>query len=77
MNQQTYINWKIIMSIALIIGLVYAPTSKAAAKDPKVLVIFSSQTNQVDEHQRLLDMLISHFTEDISFKIAARLGPGI
>ncbi|MEK5444751.1 polysaccharide deacetylase family protein [Fredinandcohnia sp. FSL W7-1320] len=76
MNQQTYINWKIIMSIALIIGLVYAPTSKAAAKDPKVLVIFSSQTNQVDEHQRLLDMLISHFTEDISFKNSSEVGAG-
>lgn len=74
MSQRTYINWKIIVSIALMIGLIYAPTPKAAAKDPKVLVIFSSQTNQVDEHQRLLDMLISHFTEDISFKSSGDVG---
>lgn len=76
MSQRTYINWKIIMSIALMIGLIYAPTTKAAAKDPKVLVIFSSQDNQVDEHQRLLDMLISHFTEDISFKSSTEVEAG-
>lgn len=35
---------------------------------PKVLVVFSSTTGEIDEHQRLLDMLISHFTHDITFK---------
>lgn len=34
---------------------------------PKVLVIFSSKNNEYDEHQRMLDMLLGHFTENIKF----------
>ncbi|MEH7235356.1 DUF2334 domain-containing protein [Bacillus sp. JJ1562] len=57
-------------------GIFCAPTTNVSAKDPKVLVVFSSQTERIDEHQRLLDMLISHFTQDISFKSSSEVKDG-
>lgn len=36
--------------------------------DIKVLVVFSSDTGEMDEHQRLLNMLLGHFTTNMSFK---------
>ncbi|UOQ85182.1 polysaccharide deacetylase family protein [Gracilibacillus salinarum] len=33
-----------------------------------VLVIYSSDSGEIDEHMRLLDLMIGHFTENIMFK---------
>lgn len=33
-----------------------------------VLVVYSSKSGELDEHQRILDMLIGHFTANITFK---------
>jgi len=35
---------------------------------PKVLVIFSSKNEKIDEHQRMLDLLLSHYSSNISFR---------
>lgn len=35
---------------------------------PNVLVIFSSKNGEVDDHQRMLDLLLGHFSEQITFK---------
>lgn len=37
-------------------------------EDVDVLVVYSSLGNEMDEHVRLLDMLVSHFTTKVSFK---------
>ena len=37
-------------------------------KDPKVLVIYSSIDGKIDEHQRMLDLLLGHFSNRVSFK---------
>ena len=34
----------------------------------KVLVVYSSLNGEIDEHQRMLDMLIGRFTEEIEFR---------
>ncbi|MBU9723309.1 MULTISPECIES: polysaccharide deacetylase family protein [Bacillaceae] len=34
---------------------------------PNVLVIFSSRDDEMDEHQRMLDMLLGHFTANVTF----------
>lgn len=39
-----------------------------AESEPKVLVIYSSKEKEIDENQRTLDMLLGHFTTDITFK---------
>src|SRR5699024_9419922 len=47
---------------------IFSSTIHAQFKDePNVLVIYSSSTEELDEHQRSLDMLISHFTNDVAF----------
>jgi len=44
------------------------PTGSADIKDEaKVLVIYTSRDGEIDEYQRSLDMLISHFTNDVTF----------
>ncbi|MCC5909620.1 MAG: hypothetical protein JJT76_04185, partial [Clostridiaceae bacterium] len=40
---------------------------------PNVLVIFSSKNNEIDEHQRMLDMLLGHFTDNIVFKASSQV----
>ncbi len=42
-------------------------------KESKVLVIYSSKDGEVDEYQRTLDLLIGHFTTDITFKNATEV----
>lgn len=39
----------------------------------KVLVIYSSKNGVVDEHQRMLDLLVGHFTTDITFKSSQKV----
>lgn len=39
----------------------------AEAEDTKTLVVYSSLNRQIDEDERKLDMLLSHFTENIDF----------
>lgn len=47
----------------------HANIAEEAEKEaPKVLVVFSSQDNDTDEHQRKLDMLLGRFTDNIAFK---------
>ncbi len=41
--------------------------------NPKVLVVFSSKSGEVDEHQRMLDMLLGHFTDNIIFKASSQV----
>lgn len=43
---------------------VYAETEEV----PQVLVIYSSENGEIDEYQRTLDLLIGHFTTNITFK---------
>lgn len=44
------------------------PNGSAEEKDGvKVLVIFTSRDGEIDEYQRSLDMLISHFTNNVTF----------
>ncbi|HEY4600312.1 MAG TPA: polysaccharide deacetylase family protein [Cerasibacillus sp.] len=38
-----------------------------SGENPNVLVIYSSENKTIDEHQKMLDMLIGHFTENIRF----------
>ncbi|WP_051353204.1 DUF2334 domain-containing protein [Thalassobacillus devorans] len=37
------------------------------AQSPNVLVVYSNEDNEIDEYQRMLDMLIGHFTTRIQF----------
>ncbi|MFL6554690.1 MAG: hypothetical protein ACJ8MO_01080, partial [Bacillus sp. (in: firmicutes)] len=39
-----------------------------AAKEHNVLVVFSSHSGEIDEHERLLDLLISHFSSNLQMK---------
>ncbi|WP_196493772.1 polysaccharide deacetylase family protein [Ornithinibacillus caprae] len=63
----------IFLTIILILfsNLLYAQSS--AADQVKVLVIYSSENGEVDEHQRLLDLLIGHFTSSITFVSSAEV----
>lgn len=36
--------------------------------EPKVLIIYSSESGKVDEDERMLDLLVGHFTTDITLK---------
>ncbi|GAE94572.1 hypothetical protein JCM21714_3742 [Gracilibacillus boraciitolerans JCM 21714] len=50
------------------------PIIKAESRDDfKVLVVYSSEDQQVDHHQRILDSLIGHFTSDIKFKAVSEV----
>ncbi|MEK5067036.1 polysaccharide deacetylase family protein [Sporosarcina sp. FSL K6-1508] len=40
----------------------------AATQEPKVLVIYTSEGDEINEYTRNLDMLIGHFTTDITVK---------
>lgn len=57
----------------LCIHPLYAKSEKVGSNLSKVLVIFSSASGEIDENQRLLDMLISHFTTNITFKSSAEV----
>lgn len=46
---------------------------KAATEEPKVLVVYSNTTGEVDEMMRTLDLLIGHFTSDITFVTAQKV----
>ncbi|MFK2826439.1 polysaccharide deacetylase family protein [Bacillus sp. B190/17] len=51
------------------------PNISAAKKsEPKVLVIYTSKDGKVDEYQRSLDMIISHFTTDVTFISSSEVG---
>ncbi|WP_099159150.1 DUF2334 domain-containing protein [Virgibacillus ndiopensis] len=57
----------------LFLGLLFPPSLAKAASDKEyenvnVLIVYSSRDRKVDEHQRLLDLLISHFTTNVTFK---------
>ncbi len=42
--------------------------AKKGVDKPSVLVVYSSSSEDIDEHQRMLDMLLGHFTDEIIFK---------
>ncbi|AIF45541.1 polysaccharide deacetylase family protein [Virgibacillus halodenitrificans] len=64
--------------IALLITMPLSITS-VQAKDsmqennPKIIVIYSSVNEEIDEHQRMLDMLLGHFSTNITFKPASQV----
>lgn len=43
--------------------------------DIKTLVIFTSESGEMDEHQRLLDLALGHFTENITYKSSEEITP--
>lgn len=56
--------------ICIVFFIIMQNTSVTAAKEvkePKVLVIYTTQDGEMNEEQRYLDLLISHFTSDIRF----------
>jgi len=64
--------------ITLLISILFFPShvkafEKIEKKAPKVLVIFSTANNEIDRHQRMFDMLIGHFTDDITFKSSSKI----
>ncbi|MGP4042130.1 DUF2334 domain-containing protein [Gracilibacillus sp. D59] len=58
-----------IIFLGIIIILLSNPlyVQSSTADNINVLVIYSSEDGEVDEHQRLLDLLIGHFTSSITF----------
>lgn len=56
------------ISIIMVLFLNDPLVSAEPDEDYKVLVVYSSKTGELDEQQRALDMLIGHFTQDITFK---------
>ncbi|MYL20832.1 DUF2334 domain-containing protein [Halobacillus litoralis] len=60
--------------------MVFASTgpvsAEPAAEDKKTLVVYSSVNHQVDEDERKLDMLLSHFTKNIDFVHVSEFQPG-
>ena len=54
--------------IAMLFFSYGASVSAESEGNHKVLVIYSSEDGEVDEYQRTLDMIIGHFTSDITFK---------
>lgn len=61
---------KVLMALLLsvIIFSLNGENKRAEENEPNVLVIYSSKDGEVDEYQRMLDLLIGHFTTDITFK---------
>lgn len=59
--------------------MVFASTgpvsAEPAAEDKKTLVVYSSVNHQVDEDERKLDMLLSHFTKNIDFVHVSEFQP--
>ncbi|WP_071393436.1 DUF2334 domain-containing protein [Bacillus tuaregi] len=62
------IPWVLIICLTLFIFFSYTPSSKADEKEsPKVLVIYTSQDGEINEYQRYLDLIVSHFSNDVTF----------
>ncbi|MFJ8247054.1 DUF2334 domain-containing protein [Peribacillus asahii] len=70
--------WRLInktLCLCIVIIVLVTPfsagfVSGAEEKDepkPKVLVIYTSRDGEMDKYQRSLDMLVSHFTSDVTF----------
>lgn len=62
----------------LLISLFSTSTSLKAHRElvketSNVLVVFSSQNDEIDEHQRILDMLLGGFTDNIVFKASSQV----
>ncbi|MUK88622.1 DUF2334 domain-containing protein [Ornithinibacillus sp. L9] len=57
-----------IILFSLYISITPQQLNAESKDEPVVLVVYSSKSGTVDEHQRLLDMLIGHFTSSITFK---------
>ena len=62
----------------LLISLFSTCTSLKAHRElvketPNILVVFSSQNDEIDEHQRILDMLLGGFTDNIVFKASSQV----
>lgn len=59
----------VLLSFFIIILFSYEASVQAEVKEEdRVLVIYSSIDGEMDEYQRTLDLLIGHFTRDITFK---------
>lgn len=57
------------ISLAMILWITSNPHIAKAESDRdgiKVLIIYTTSDGQVTQHQRMLDMLVGHFTEDIT-----------
>lgn len=50
-----------------------AAVSMESEQAPNLLVVYSSENGEVDEHQRLLDMLLGHFSDKITFKASTEV----
>ncbi len=63
----------IITIIFLLAGSNVMAAEKTKKEVPKVLVVFSSENGEIDQHQRTLDMLLGRFAEDIVFKSVSQV----
>lgn len=61
--------WFLIFGITLWIGWVHSvkADNHHSMNDLNILVVFSSKNNEYDDHQRMLDMLLGHYTHNIRF----------
>ncbi|MFD1172681.1 DUF2334 domain-containing protein [Oceanobacillus picturae] len=59
--------WKLTI-VTVCVCLIFQPLSIKAQEKQHVLVVLPSNNEQAEVHQHLLDMLIGHFTTNITFK---------
>jgi uncharacterized protein YdaL len=52
----------------LLVNPIFVKAENPEPGDSKILVVFSSKNGEIDEHGRLLDLLLSHFTTNLSLK---------
>ncbi|MFC4404948.1 DUF2334 domain-containing protein [Gracilibacillus xinjiangensis] len=65
----------IFLFYCMIYAIISSPilTHAIPANKIKVLIVYSSSTQEITEHERLLDMLISHFSNQLSFRHTSEL----
>lgn len=51
------------------------PVTHGATSSHRVLVVFSTQMGEMTDQQRVLDLLVGHFTDDITFKNTKEVEP--
>ncbi|WP_028783912.1 DUF2334 domain-containing protein [Thalassobacillus devorans] len=71
---------KLICCFYLCLAILYVPWSFSyvyaevnASQEPVITVVYSSPDNKIGEHQRSLDMLLSHFSQPVTFINASDL----
>jgi uncharacterized protein YdaL len=59
-----------LLLVVLLTGILLSESLVFAEEEsePNVLVVYSSKSGEIDDHQRMLDMLVGHFTDNIVFR---------